>query len=126
MTVTFDSSNPVVGETGKNITMQWSINEANRSSVKFIFATYSQVESSNEELIVGWGTGGPVVSMGGQKYFKNRLITNLDDNNKFMLVITNAKYEDRGIYFMEVQLTTKEDASSTVTLNVHGMFFSYF
>ena len=44
-------------------------------------------------------------------------------DNQITLNIANAEYKDSGNYQIEIQLKTKEDASATVTLKVHGNFF---
>ena len=45
--------------------------------------------------------------------------------NKFTLLISNAKYNDSGNYFVDVLSIPIEEASEVATLIVHGMFFGY-
>ena len=62
-----------------------------------------------------------------QKIYDDRLTTSFVDN-KFTLIIFNAKYKYSGKYSIEVfieniQLETRDDATAAVTLNVYGTFF---
>ena len=104
--------------------MQWNINRTDGSSIRFIWA-YVQFQSMNEMQIVYWANSKPHVLHNGKITFEDRLTTTFNDN-KFNLNISNAKYKDSGKYSIEVQLITKEDAISAVTLIVHGIFLNFF
>ena len=110
-------------ETGKNITMQWSISLTAGFSIRDIDA-FVQSRSINRTQIVNSGGGKPAVFSDGTKVYGNRLKTDLDDNN-FTLIIFNAKYSDSGNYSAVVLSQPLKEASKSATVNVHGMFFSY-
>ena len=103
--------------------MQWNINRTDGSSIRFIWA-YVQFQSMKEIQIVYWAESKPHVLDTGKIAFEDRLTTTFDDN-KFILKISNAKYNDSGKYSIEVQLRTKEDTFSAVTLIVHGSFLIF-
>ena len=119
---TFDATNPIVGELGKNITMQWSINLTGASSIRRINA-YFEDESIKKTQIVYWANGGPHIFINGGKYYKDRLHTQFA-NYKFRLSLTNLDYKDKANFTVYVHLKPHEVEYSTVTVNVHGMFFS--
>ena len=120
----FTADNPVVVETNKNITLKWSINKTTGSNVRDINA-YVQSQSIKKRKIVTWGNNEPVVLGGAEKIYDYRLKTDLA-GNKFSLKIINAKYVDSGNYSAEVLLESFEKAVQVATVNVYGMFFSYF
>ena len=103
--------------------MQWNINQTDGSTIKFIWA-YVQFQSMNKTQIVYWANAKPHVLDNGKIAFEDRLTTTFNDN-KFKLKISNAKYKDSGKYSVEVQLITKEDTCSNVTLIVHGTFLNF-
>ena len=125
MTVTFNGNSSVVGETGKNITMQWSINLTDGSSIKRIEA-YVQLQSSKKTEILNWVLGKQVVSKDGENIYGNRLLADLTDS-KFTLKITNVQYNDIGNYSMKfVSNSPISEAEDAVTVYVYGIFFCYF
>ena len=103
--------------------MQWHINRTNGYSIRFIWA-YVQFQSMKEMQIVYWANSKPHVLDNGKIAFEDRLTTFFNDD-KFSLNISNAKYKDSGKYSVEVELRTKEDTISAVTLIVHGIFLNF-
>ena len=124
LSVKFTADNPVVVETNKNITLKWSINKTTGSNVRDINA-YVQSQSIKKRKIVTWGNNEPIVLRDAEKIYDNRLKTDFA-GNKFSLKIINAKYVDSGNYSAEVLLESFEKAVQVATVNVYGMFFSYF
>ena len=103
--------------------MQWSINHTAGYKIDYIRA-FVQSQSIEETLIVYWGDK-PDVYEKGKKIYGERLKTNFADN-RFTLMIFNAKYIDSGNYSVHFLLKkSKESAVEAATVNVHGMFFSY-
>ena len=124
LSITFDANNPVVAETGENITMHWSINLTNES-IDFIRA-FVQFQSQENRQIVVWSEDGPEVSRKVEIYYKNRLSTRFASNT-FTLVIANANYSDTGSYSVTVRSNSSlKGKTAAVTLKVHGMYFCYF
>ena len=126
LSITFIGSNPVFGETGKNITMQWNISWPDGAGVGYIWA-FAQLQTNKTTQIVHWAASRPHVMDDVQKIYDDRLTTSFVDN-KFTLIIFNAKYKYSGKYSIEVfieniQLETRDDATAAVTLNVYGTFF---
>ena len=126
LSITFIGSNPVFGETGKNITMQWNISWPDGAGVRYIWA-FAQLQTNKTTQIVYWAASRPHVMDDVQKIYDDRLTTSFVDN-KFTLIIFNAKYKYSGKYSIEVfieniQLVTRDDATAAVTLNVYGTFF---
>lgn len=76
--------------------------------------------------IVGWWSSKVNVIKEPKNIYEDRLTVDFDENKgRLTLKIVNAKYNDSGKYFLEVQLKdAKGRANDVVTLNVHGMFFS--
>lgn len=123
LSVTLNGNNPVVVETGNNITMQWSINKT--AEFEISINAYFQSQTIKKTKIVYWGNKEPRVLTDGEKNYSGRLETHWVDS-KFTLKISNAKYSDSGNYSVRV-LLSKERLSRLVfgfaTVNVHGMFF---
>ena len=124
MSVKFTADNPVVVETNKNITLKWSINKTTGSNIRDI-NTYVQSQSIKKRKIVTWANNEPLVLRDAEKIYDYRLKTDFV-GNKFSLKIINAKYVDSGNYSAEVLLESFEKAVQVATVNVYGMFFSYF
>lgn len=124
MSVKFTADNPVVVETNKNITLKWSINKTTGSNIRDINA-YVQSQSIKKRKIVTWANNEPLVLRDAEKIYDYRLKTDFV-GNKFSLKIINAKYVDTGNYSAEVLLESFEKAVQVATVNVYGMFFSYF
>lgn len=124
MSVKFTADNPVVVETNKNITLKWSINKTTGSNIRDINA-YVQSQSIKKRKIVTWANNEPLVLRDAEKIYDYRLKTDFV-GNKFSLKIINAKYVDSGNYSAEVLLESFEKAVQVATVNVYGMFFSYF
>ena len=120
----FTADNPVVVETNKNITLKWSINKTTGSNIRDINA-YVQSQSIKKRKIVTWANNEPLVLRDAEKIYDYRLKTDFV-GNKFSLKIINAKYVDSGNYSAEVLLESFEKAVQVATVNVYGMFFSYF
>ena len=120
----FTADNPVVVETNKNITLKWSINKTTGSNIRDINA-YVQSQSIKKRKIVTWANNEPLVLRDAEKIYDYRLKTDFV-GNKFSLKIINAKYVDTGNYSAEVLLESFEKAVQVATVNVYGMFFSYF
>lgn len=127
LSVTLNVDNPVVVETGKNITMQWRINKTVGSNINYIRA-YAQLQSLKKTQIVYWVDGEPYLSKNGEKIYGFRLETDFA-NDKFTIKISNTKYNDSGNYFVEVQFGKGrkfENEVNVATVNVHGMVSSCF
>ena len=126
LSITFIGSNPVVGETGKNITMQWNISWSDGAGIVYIWA-FAQLQTNKTTQIVYWAASRPHVMNDVQKIYDDRLTTSFVDK-KFTLIIFIAKYKYSGKYSTKViieniQLETFDDATAAVTLNVYGTFF---
>ena len=120
----FTADNPVVVETNKNITLKWSINKTTGSNIRDINA-YVQSQSIKKRKIVTWANNEPLVLRDAEKIYDYRLKTDFA-GNKFSLKIINAKYVDSGNYSAGVLLESLEKPVQVATVNVYGMFFSYF
>ena len=103
--------------------MKWNINRESRKDVDVKIMSVDFWNHSNEETqIVASAKTTLIVTDQGREIFSDRLSAEFHENH-VTVHISNAKYTDSGEYRLEVQLTTKEDASASVTINVHGNFF---
>ena len=119
MSIKFDSRNPVV-EIDKNISIQWNISRADRGSIKFIAIYINEIRDKKKQIVASENSRLFKTGYAKDKY-GDRLKTDFIDN-QITLNIANAEYEDSGNYLLEIQLKTKEDTNSAVTLKVHGNF----
>lgn len=124
LTITFNGSNPFVGETGRNIRMQWNINWTNKPVKRTIeyINLYVQDQSNDRKQVTYWVDSKPHVFQHGKDIYGDRLIPNFTDN-KFLLTIHNVKYEDSRNYSVRVSLFPDGRKDVNVILYVHGMFF---
>ena len=122
LTITYNGSNPVVvvGETGKNITIQWKINHADGPGI-YEIRVYAKLILKKRTHIIIWDDPKPIVSRNGKKIFNNRLETDFN-GNRFTLKIVNSEYNDRGTYSIQVLSKTFEKANADTFVLVHGMF----
>lgn len=118
-----DTGNQVIGETGKNITIQWMISLEKESSIRQI-EVYFQSLSKNRLKIAFWNS--QIDSLeDAEKQFENRLIL-IKADHRFILKVTNVQFEDSGNYSIEVIMKNPlEVGKSSITVNIHGMFFSF-
>ena len=116
-------------ETGKNTAMQWKINKTAGYEFDYINA-FVQSQSIKKTQIIFWAEERPNVYGHAQKIYGDRLGAYFVDN-KFTLKITNVNFNDSGNYSVQVQVKKASEnvidtATVIATVNVHGMFFSYF
>ena len=118
-----DTGNQVIGETGKNITIQWMISLEKESSIRQI-EVYFQSLSKNRLKIAFWNS--QIDSLeDAEKQFENRLIL-IKADHRFILKVTNVQFEDSGNYSIEVIMKNPlEVGKSSITVNIHSMFFSF-
>ena len=127
--VTFNARNPVEGEKAKNIVMKWSINLTSQHEIYLVEAFVQ--DQSNKMQIGVWYSGLLKVSMNGRRQYNNRLIVGFSDTeNKITLEITNAEYEDRGNYSVDVLFKVQKAdlklVTNAVSVYVYGMLMFYF
>ena len=127
MTTKFNARNPVNGETGKKLLMQWSINILKENSSIKTLSAYVQPQSKKETVIVYWVNERMQLTDEAEALYGDRLKANFE-NATLTVDISDAIYNDSGNYRMEVSLNSgsNEGRSDVVTVNVHGMIFSYF
>ena len=112
-----------MGEIGTNIVMRWVIDKGiNETNVDFM-RLYYQVKSGKEEEIA-LVSQTPIATNFGKEYYENRLQTRYSDN-EVTIDISDAKYKYGGKYRVEITFNSKERSTSWISLNIHGMFFSY-
>ena len=109
--------------------MKWSINLTSQHKL-FDIRAYVQ-DQSNKMQIGVWESGLFKVSTNGRRQYNNRLIVGFSDTeNKITLEITNAEYEDRGNYSVDVifvvQKTVLKLVTNAVSVYVYGMLMFYF